>query len=185
MSRRLTAFALTTALLALLVSSQPSRAQRVNLAEMKAAYLLNFMRFAEWPAGGADGGETTLCIVNDHEIAGVLEQLVKGRALNDAPYVVHELALGGNLRPCRLIYAAHIDATGARSVIDAVRGAPTLTISDYPQFAQLGGIANFYLQDDALRFALNLDAARRAQMHLSARLLSVGTVVKEDSHAAR
>jgi hypothetical protein len=60
-----------------------------------------------------------------------------------------------------------------------VKGAAVLTLSDDPSFAHQGGIAHFYVQDDRLRFAINLEAARRAQLKLSSRLLTMATLIND------
>ena len=47
----------------------------------------------------------------------------------------------------------------------------------YPDY----GIAGMYVQDGKMRFAINVEAAQRARVHLSSRLLSLATIVKDDN----
>ena len=56
-------------------------AQRAFLAVLKAAYLLNFMKFIEWPADRPRPSPVVLCVVGDHELLKILQQMAKGRTL--------------------------------------------------------------------------------------------------------
>ena len=54
------------------------------------------------------------------------------------------------------------------------------SVSDCARFARLGGVANFFVEDGRLRFAVNVDAARRASLHISSRMLMLATIVKDE-----
>jgi len=56
---------------------------------------------------------------------------------------------------------------------------PILTVGESEAFGRAGGIAWFRLEGNKLRFAINLDAARRAGLKISSRLLGVATVVTD------
>jgi hypothetical protein len=56
---------------------------------------------------------------------------------------------------------------------------PTLTVSDLPDFAQSGGIVNFIVEDERMRFVINTDAADRARLRFSSKLLSLARIVKD------
>jgi hypothetical protein len=51
--------------------------QSVSAPELKAAYLLNFTKFVEWPADEVPAGAPlALCIVSDDAVADALEQTI-------------------------------------------------------------------------------------------------------------
>ena len=52
-----------------------------------------------------------------------------------------------------------------------------LTVSDAPQFAEQGGIIGFFLEDNRVRFTVNLTAARQAGLQLNSDLLRVAASV--------
>jgi hypothetical protein len=75
-----------------------------------------------------------------------------------------------------------VAATSARSASDAVisvAGSPVLTISDVDEFARSGGIAQFFVERGKMRFRVNLESAKRAQLQLSSRLLSLAELVHD------
>ena len=53
-----------------------------------------------------------------------------------------------------------------------------LTVGESAAFAQQGGIITFVLQDDRLRFDIDMDAATRAGLHISAQLQKLARTVK-------
>jgi len=65
------------------------------------------------------------------------------------------------------------------SVIDAMKGLPILTIGDAPGFAKRGGIINFMLEDNKVRFEVNVEAAKHADLTISSRLLTLARIVQQ------
>ena len=53
----------------------------------------------------------------------------------------------------------------------AVRGTPTLTVGETPEFRDAGGIVTFVLDRGNVRFEVNTDAATQNQLRISSRLL--------------
>jgi hypothetical protein len=161
--------------------------QTATAAELKAALLLNFARFTEWPASSLPpGGAIAVCVVNDRAVADGLADLAKGRLVEGHALVVSApKADAAALASCHLVFASGLDAKGTAALIASVAGKPVLTVSDLNKFAQLGGVAHFFVEQGAFRFAINLEAAQRAGIRLSHKLLSLATIVKEDANAGR
>ena len=91
----------------------------------------------------------------------------------------------GALASCHLLFASDLDSQAAAALIASVAGKPVLTVSDTDKFAQHGGVAHFFVERGSLGFAINLEAAQRAGVRLSHKLLSLAKIVKEDRDAGR
>jgi hypothetical protein len=65
-----------------------------------------------------------------------------------------------------------------RQILDALRGSSILTVSEVKGFAQNGGMINFYIQQDKVRFEINPDAAERGRLNLSSQLLRLARIVR-------
>jgi len=72
------------------------------------------------------------------------------------------------------------DEATARRWLALLNGSTAFSVSDCARFARLGGVANFFVEDGRLRFAVNVDAARRASLHISSRMLMLATIVKDE-----
>lgn len=69
--------------------------------------------------------------------------------------------------------------------MQALKGASVLTVSDGDRFADLGGIAQLFIENNRMRFAVNAAAAERARIHLSSKLLTLAKLVKDESDGQR
>lgn len=163
-----------------LASGAPATAQGTSVSELKAAFVFNFAKFTDWPIDAlAPTAAITLCIVNDAQITSALAGLVLDRRIGSHAVTVLGLGKIGEARgACHVLYAPALDTQSARELLGAVGTAPLLTVSDFEHFAELGGMANFILEDGKLRFAINAGAAQRARLQLRSQLLTLGRLTK-------
>lgn len=159
--------------------------QDVSVAGLKAAFIANFAKFAEWPESALPPGAViSFCIAGDKAVQQALEANLK-RAGGGAASV-RVVAPEGPFAQCQMLYIGNTDVREGRRVIDALQGAPIFTVSDAVGFAEAGGIAELRLQRDGkMRFAINPAAAQRVHVALSAKLLSLATLVKDGPNASR
>ena len=161
--------------------SGPAAAQGVSGTALKAAFLYNFAKFAEWPADVlAPGQKISLCVLGDNAVADALERTIKGHSAESHELTVQAIGADSPIRSCHLLYIGGLDVKGAIQLIEALNGASVFTVSDCDRFAELGGVAQLILESDRMRFAINVAAAQRARLQLSSKLLSLATIVKDE-----
>ena len=160
---------------------RPSVGQTVTASDVKAAFIFNFAKFTTWPSTAYDPGGATLCVMGDDAVAQALQRTPKG-ALE---FPVRAIRPAESIAGCRVLYISGLDSVAASRVIDTLYRQPVLTVSDIASFAGLGGIAEIFDDSGRLRFAINVTAARRAGLLLSARMLSLARIVKDDRDVQR
>jgi hypothetical protein len=69
--------------------------------------------------------------------------------------------------------------------IQTLKGVPVLTIGETPGFARNGGIINLILEDNKVRFEVNVAAAKEAELNISSRLLALARIVQSPSSEGR
>jgi hypothetical protein len=140
---------------------------------VKAAFVLNFAKYAEWPAVGMGGNELRLCVIGQQTLSGKLTDLagskVQGRELR-----VRQVSRPEEWRECHLLF---IPATEAHRLGALGSATPTLTIGDGADFAQAGGMIGLKQRASRIRFDINLAAARKAGVGLSSQLLKLADEV--------
>jgi hypothetical protein len=157
--------------------------QTASPAALKAAFLYNFAKFTEWPADALPpGAPLVLCIGDDPTVAKALEEATAGREVEGHALVVRKVELDGPVRSCHLLYVDGLDASRGSRLIETLKGAPVLAVTDFATFATMGGTTNFFVEDGHIRFAVNLDAVQRTKLRLSSRLLTLAKIVEEDPH---
>jgi hypothetical protein len=165
--------------IALVLCALDAPAQDVTEGALKGAFLYNFAWFTEWPVEVLPpGSPIQACIVGDRAVAAALERIARGRRPAGHTVVVKMLA-ETTLEGCHLVYVAATSARSASDAVISVAGSPVLTISDVDEFARSGGIAQFFVDRGKMRFRVNLESAKRAQLQLSSRLLSLAELVHD------
>jgi hypothetical protein len=169
----------TCAALILSASVAPAIAtQTVTEPDLKAAFLLNFAKFAAWPLDSVPArGPLTFCVLGDSFVAQSLEKIAQGKAIEGHSLVVSTVKRDGALRWCQILYAGRVDKEHALELLVAVDGAPVLTVSDLHTFTEIGGTAELYVEANRVRFTVNVESARKSGVQLSAQLLRLAKLV--------
>jgi hypothetical protein len=147
---------------------------------VKAAFLYNFVKFVEWADNRASNGPVMVCVAGSPAVAASLKGAAQQYRADGRELAVQQVTSDSLLRACQLVYIADSDEQRARHWLVALTGSTAFTVSDCDRFARLGGVANFFVQDGRLRFAINLDAARRASLRISSRMLALAQIVEDE-----
>ena len=148
---------------------------RISEYQVKTAFLYNFSRFVTWPqATRQHRPEFTLCVTGSDPFGPELDRLA-GKAVQDKTLVVRRLSSLAMIDDCQLVY---IGDDAAHSEILLLLGKqPVLTVSDAAGFIEEGGIIQFMLIQDKVRFRINVGAANAAGLNISSKLLSLADSV--------
>lgn len=141
--------------------------------KVKAAFLYNFAKFVEWPSDSFDGpGEpVTLCVLGDDPFGESLDTVVRGESLNGRPFVVHRTRDLREARACHVVFVPASESRRQGEILGTLRGAGVLTVGEGQGFLTDGGVIRFVLDQNRVRFEVNLDAAGAHQLRLSSKLL--------------
>lgn len=168
-------------LLALLLpgSSRMAWAQ-AGEEEIKAAFLFNFARYVQWPEGSFDdrGTPVRVCVLGADDFARIVSANVSGKSVDDRSVEVVDLKDPASLGGCHILFVGDETGTSRRALLGEIGKRPVLTVSDSEGFAREGGIANFYRDDNKVRFEINPGAARVAGLKISSQLLRLAKVVE-------
>ena len=82
-----------------------------------------------------------------------------------------------DLKGCHLVFISKSEKAHLTDIFDSLGSASVVTVSETENFARRGGIINFYLDGNKVRFEINADAAQRKGIKISSQLLKLGKVV--------
>ena len=159
----------------------PPRDQQAIEFEVRAVYLFNFARFVEWPASAfADtGAPIRICIAGDDPLGTALDRAVVNERVQERRIQAVRLGGSGSARGCHILYVPPSEQRRAPAIIGSLGGQPTLTVGEGAQFLSRGGMIGFRRVENRVRFDVNLDAAQKTGLRVSARLLSVAADVRK------
>lgn len=162
------------------VGTGPARAQVATAPELKAAFLVNFVRFTTWPADALPAdAPLSMCVLGDSSVAAALEEFTREQRIGGRAIVVRRLRDQDDGRDCHLLYASDLRAEREARLVEDSRGTAVFTASDSGTFMRRGGIAAFHLAAGRMRFSVNPSAARRGRLQVSSRLLSLAVIVDD------
>lgn len=148
---------------------------------LKAAFLYNFIQYVKWPeAKEANPGQFVLCVLGQNPFGAALEPLKSKTALN-APLAVKELRQAGELGQCHILFISASEQPHLAKILAETKDAGVLTVGDTEGYAEAGVAINFVLRQQKLRFAINPDAAKSSQVHISAHLLRLAEIVQSSA----
>ena len=149
--------------------------QLVTEYRIKAAFLFNFTRFVNWPEQPASDS-FTLCVLGEDPFGIHLDPLeskvVNGRAL--AIRRIQDTTATDN---CQMVYISESVTGEIGAILSRLSQAPVLTVSDSERFTEQGGIIQFRLIDNKVRFDININAASDSGLNISSKLLSLANAV--------
>jgi hypothetical protein len=149
------------------VTASTARTQEQSLEyQVQAAYLYNFVKFVDWPAGTLSG-DLTICTAGHTPVTAALQQIVRDEVINGHRLVVR--AIDAPQAACNVVFVP--SDVSAAEYLRSARTAPVLTVGESPDFLTQGGIINFVRDAGMMRFEIDQESARSARLQISSRLL--------------
>ncbi len=151
---------------------------------VKAAYLLNFAKYTQWPEQAFHDEEAPLVIgvLGPNPFANVLERAAEKKEIHDRSIVVeyYPHLEGESPPPCHLLFfSKQLTAAEMKETLQVVDRAPILLSGDSRTFAVRGGITGFFIEENKVRFAINLESMKHHQLQISSKVLRLADTIAE------
>jgi hypothetical protein len=167
----------TAIVLMLLASSLRAGADGTPVGEyqLKAAFLFNFAKFVEWPPQAfADPRDPfTICVLGDNPFGAALDDAVRGKTVANRPISIRPVSNSQQARTCQILFISASERKRAHGILEALRNCCVLTVGDTEAFTENGGIVQFRMKDARVRIEIDAEAAERAGLRISSKLLSL------------
>ena len=170
--------------------------------KIKAAFLYNFMNFVDWPEDKiADANQPIVMgLIGSRDTLKALEPLnqktIKCRKITIRYFPEYEKLEKSNgtgdyqwnrkmqmLKGCHalLFCTCHSKPIhNIKQIIEALKGSPILTVGETDGFLESGGMINFLMKEEKIRFEINNTAAKKAKLRISSKLLRLAERVVEE-----
>lgn len=147
--------------------------------EVKAAYLLNFARFVEWrPEALPAGAPLLIGIVGKHAFGRALEDILRAKSANGHPIVLRQLQWQDHLASYHILFISASEDSHLSQILSRA-DANALTVSDIDRFSLRGGMIEFRMVGNRVRFDIDRAPAIAAHLTISSKLLTVARAVHE------
>jgi hypothetical protein len=157
------------------VVPMPATAQEASESAVKAALLYKFASYVEWPVDAFPSAAAPLVIaaMGADDVATELEQLAKGRSVNNRPIQVRRVGDGESLAGSHIVFVGQREAARIGTLARLARPLFILLVSDASQGLENGSVINFVSIGDRLGFEVSIDAAEQSSLRISSRMLAV------------
>jgi hypothetical protein len=179
---------LGTATLALLMAlwpagpvTSPARAASLEY-QLKAAFLLNFTRYIEWPG---KSGDFNLCVAGPDVFGTALDEVAANKVVNGRRIAIRKNVSIPEASSCDMVYLSLTETRQIQDALEALASSSTLTVGEEAGFLRMGGMIAFAPQDGKLRFYINAVAAERAGITISSRLMVLARNLRDEGERRR
>ena len=164
----------------------PAQSKVATEYEIKAAFLYNFAKFVEWPLSAFSDSRQpmSICVFGRDPFGRALEDALLGKTIGDHPVLLGHAKQPADLAGCHIVFVGAADSTRLPDLLTHLRGRAVLVVGESEGFASAGGTIQFVLDQNRVRFAINPDAAERAGLRISSKLLALAMIVHDAARNA-
>jgi hypothetical protein len=148
---------------------------------VKAAFVYNFTKFVEWPPQTFKSPQDaiSICILGKNPFGDSLAEVVHGKPVNGRPIVIRTIENAKDACACHVLFVRLSERKRLRSILEATSGHGVLTVGEMDSFPLEGGMINLKIDGDKIRIQINLEAAVRQHLGISAHLLGLAQIISE------
>lgn len=158
-------------------------AEAASEYEVKAAFLLNFARLTHWPDNwfSSPDAPIVICVFGSNPFQGALVRLMSDQSIENRSLRLVEVEALVEVNACHMIFVPHAETSRFVRILPSL-DASLLVVGESEGFAKRGAIINLYKEERRIRFEVNRNAAERAGLSLSSRLLRLARLVGEEDN---
>lgn len=159
---------------AMLVVVPAARAETASEAQLRAAYLVNFLKYVEWPGGAS---RATICLFGQDGLAASLAAY-EGRTVQGREIHIRRVNQPEQLSDCQEVFVSAADEDRYPALLREAGRSPMLTVGEHVRFIERGGGVALVRVDNRLVFDLNLTVINRAGLKVSPQMLRLARDVQ-------
>lgn len=150
--------------------SQPTEYQ------IKAAFVYNFAKFVDWPgqAFASSNAPMVIGVLGENVFGDSLQQIINDKKINGHPLKFETVNSVSEATNCQVLFISRSEKGHLSKIIGQLQGTSILTVSETDDFIGDGGMIYLFVdEENQVRFQINNDAARKAGLTISSKLLSL------------
>jgi hypothetical protein len=163
------------------MAQPPDTPVRDNPLMVQAVFLYSIGRYVEWPEATFAGPTSpfVIGILGDETFGGTLDAIAAKKTIQGRRIVIRRLdSLGKHDNGCQILFVSQsVPAAEQTAVIEKTRGKPVFVVGAASGLAEQGATANFATDGDRIYIEINVNAARKSQLRMDAKLLSLAKPV--------
>ncbi|MBU1107509.1 MAG: YfiR family protein [Candidatus Riflebacteria bacterium] len=144
--------------------------------EVKAAFLLKFVEYVEWPDSlqNDDLSSYTVGIVGKDPFGTLLPEKIVSSETPSKTFNIIRVNNSEEACNCQILFFSNGES---QRILDKVKKMPVLTVGEGDIFLYDGGVISFIMEDNRVRFLVSMKNANQAGLKINSRLLRLARKV--------
>lgn len=146
--------------------------------QIKAVFLFNFAQFVKWPSSSFIHADEPfrIGVLGDDPFDGFLDETVRGEKVAGHSLVIQRYDRVEDVQGCQILFISRSESQRMGSILARLKGRNILTVGDTGEFIKSGGLIGFFMEENKIHFKINLQAAKRAHLSISSKVLRLAEV---------
>lgn len=153
----------------------PAQPAPASEYQIKAAFLFNFAKFVEWPPNAFSSANTPFVIgvLGQDPFGSNLDNTVRGERVNNRELVVQRYRTPAEVRNCHILFISRSESDRLDQIVAVLKSRKMLIVTD-ADGGSGGVIIRFVNEGNRIRFKIDAQAAKAANLTISSKLLRLG-----------
>jgi hypothetical protein len=162
-----------------------AQTKSANEYQVKAAFLYNFAKFVDWPPSAFSDAKQPLdvCVYGRDPFGNALEDALLGKTIGERRIGLGRAMQFQDLAGCHVVFVSSPARESTMDLANRLKGRPVLLVGESEGFAASGGAIQFTIEDNRVHFIINPDAADRAGLKISSKLLALAKIVRDSNRS--
>lgn len=151
--------------------------------EIKAAFLYHFSNYIDWPTAEFPTPDSPFVIgvYQNNPFGGVIQAVAHKKKVDGRRIEVRIIQSAAEAVECQILFVPKsVPISEQNAVLRATLGHPVLVVGEQGGFVERGGNAQFFLEGNKVRFAFGAGAAKRDDLKVSSKLLTLAKIIGGD-----
>lgn len=142
---------------------------------LKANFLALAPEFVDWPADAAEQANQTfqICVYGSFPFGTDLAERTRKTMVHGRRVEVKWIHQEPALRSCQIVFVSQSEAHEYARLLGLLKGTSALTVGETSDFIEAGGIVGLEAHASGMTIDVNLEAADRAHLKISSKLLAL------------
>lgn len=149
-------------------------AQPDSEPQLESAYLVNFLKYVEWPANNRT--TATICLFGRDTLGSYLSGH-EGRQIGGKELRIRRVNSPDDMLSCQVVYIPDVEEARIMAVLRWIQGMPILAASNADGFARSGGSIELLRSGGRVQFIVNADSLSRHGLVPSSQMLRLASQV--------
>ncbi|MCA1761466.1 MAG: YfiR family protein [Cryomorphaceae bacterium] len=147
-------------------------------ALIKASYIYNFAKNVDWNDPKYKTGNFVISIMGGSSLHKELVTKYNTKQIGSQQIEIRKLSKTLNISSCHVLYVGAEYCDILPDIAEALKNEPTLIVADKEGALDKGAALNFVIEEQRLKFELNMNSATKRNLFVGSTLKSLATKIQ-------